>query len=120
MKKTLIAAAAIVMLVTGCASTKMGNIIPQAGGQYQVVTSGPSKEEALKSALYSAETTCKGRSMRHVMTSQQTTYKGMLSEGANDTMNKVANLAATVAGAWLPTLSSDDDYQMTMGFTCET
>lgn len=121
MKKSLIIAASIAALLTGCASgPKMGNIIPQAGGVYQVVTSGESKDEALKSALFSAESTCKERKMRHVVTSQKTAYKGMVSEDANRTINKAADIASTLSGGWIPTLSNDDDYQMTLGFTCES
>jgi hypothetical protein len=98
----------------------MGNIIPQAGGVYQVVTTGPSKDEALKSALFSAESTCKERKMRHIIASQQSAYKGMVSEDTNKTMNKAAGIISAVTGSWVPTISNDDDYQMTMGFTCES
>lgn len=121
MYKNLIIAAALATLLAGCAApTKMGNIIPQAGGKYQVVTSGESKDEALKSALFSAESTCKERKMRHIVTSQKTSYQGMVSEDANRTMDKAAGVVAALSGAWVPTLSNDDDYQITIGFACES
>ena len=109
-----------VAILGGCAaSPKMGNIIPQSGGKYQVITTGPSRDEALKSALFSAESTCKERNMRHIVSAQSTSYKGMVSEEANKTMNRAASIVGAVTGTWIPTLSEDEDYQMTLGFSCE-
>ncbi|MDO9144635.1 hypothetical protein [Rhodoferax sp.] len=120
MHKFLVVCLAGVAVLSGCAaSPKMGNIIPQSGGKYQVITSGPSRDEALKSALFSAESTCKERNMRHIVSAQSTSYKGVVSEDANKTMDRAASLVAAVTGTWIPTLSDDEDYQMTLGFSCE-
>jgi hypothetical protein len=119
-RKISFAVVAVTAILSGCASSpKMGNVIPQSGGKYEVVTTGPSNDEALQSGLFSAETTCKERKMRHVISSQSTAYKGMVSEDSNKTMDKAAQILTAVTGAWIPTLSSDDDYQVKLGFTCE-
>lgn len=119
MKKTLLTVSTILALA-GCASTpEMGNVIPQAGGIYQVAGLAESNEIALKSALYSAETTCKAQRKRHVVTGKQTKYKGTVSEDTNRSVNSAAQVLANVTGKWVPTLSNDDDYQITLTFTCE-
>lgn len=119
MKITLLLSASILALA-GCASApKMGNVIPQAGGVYQVAGVGESSEVALKSALFSAETTCKAQRKRHVITGQKTQYKGVVSEDTNRTVNAAAQVIANVTGSWVPSLSNDDDYQLTLTFACE-
>jgi len=90
-----------------------------AGGNYKTTGIGESKEDALKTALASTESTCGKRSMRHVISNEETTYKGVVSEGANRPLNKVGELAS-FAGAWLPSLGGDDDYHVTLAFTCES
>lgn len=121
MNKSQLTVLAAAIALAGCASTpRMGNVVPLAGGAYQVLGKGYTSEQALESALYSAETTCKARQRRHVITNQSTQYKGMVSEGANRAMNQAATVAAAVTKNWVPTLSSEDDYQITVGFTCES
>ncbi len=106
-------------LIVGCGSTpKMGNVIPNEGGIYQVITSAEDNESALQSALYSAETTCKNRTMRHVVLAQEVKYKGMVSESANQTINKTREIVA-FTGLWIPGLTQETDYQITMRFKCE-
>lgn len=120
MRKISFALVAVAVIFSGCASSpKMGNVIPQSGGKYEVMTTGESNDEAMKSALFSAESTCKQRNMRHVISSQSSAYKGMVSENANKTMDKAAEIVVMATGAWIPTLSSDDDYQVKLGFSCE-
>jgi hypothetical protein len=117
---TIASAFTLAFLVTGCASTpKMGNIIPAEGGIYQVVTTGETKDAALESALYSAETTCKGRQMRHVVLDQSTEYKGLVTEGTNQTIDKAQEIIAATTGTFFPTLSGENDYRNTMRFKCE-
>ena len=104
-------------LATGCAP-QMGNVIPSEGGNYQVVTTGESRDEALRSALYSAETTCKERHMRHVVLSRSTEYNGVVSEETNQVLEKAQEIVLVTSGELLPTLSGEDDYRMNMRFKC--
>lgn len=120
MQKLSFALVAATAIFSGCAATpKLGNVIPQAGGKYEVVTTGSSNDEALKSALFSAEATCKERQMRHIISSQSTSYKGLVSEDSNKAMDKAAEVLAAVTGSWIPTLSGDKDYQVKLGFSCD-
>ncbi len=105
----------------GCStisSPKMGNVIPQAEGKYQLVTSGTSEESALKSGLYTAETTCKKKKMTPVVTGQSNTYKGLLPEGNSKKVAVAVGVVSAVSGVRLPSLSGED-YQLTMDFYCE-
>lgn len=115
MRKTTIFAATI--LLAGCAAApKMANVIPRPDGVYSVTAGGATESKALQSALYSAEQTCKARSMHQIVTAQKTAYRGLLSEGVNATLNRAADIAGALA--WIPTASSDEDYQITLEFTC--
>lgn len=112
--------AAVAVISSGCATApQMGNVIPQSGGKYEVLGTGESREEALKSALFSAESTCKERKMRHVVSNQSTAYKGIVSEESNKTMGKAAEIIGMATGKWITTLSSEDDYQVKLNFSCE-
>lgn len=119
MKKTLFVLAAFAALA-GCASTpKLGNVMPMEGGVYQVDGVGGDNDEAMKSALYSAETTCKGQNKHHVVTGQKTAYKGIVSQDTNRAIDTVAQAAFAATGKILPTLSDDTDYRVTLTFKCE-
>lgn len=118
--RAVLSVIAVSLLAVGCASSpRLGNVIPQTGGNYQVMTFGASNEEALESALHSAEVTCKAKNMHHIVSGQQTKYKGVVSEDTNKALNVAQQIIASTAYTWVPTLSRDDDYQMTMSFTCE-
>lgn len=121
MRKMLLAIVAASAILSGCASTPtMGNVIPMAGGKYEVSSMGASQDEAMKSALYTAQTVCNERKMRHVIESKTTAYKGMVSEEANRTMNVAAGFLAMATKSYIPTLSGDDDYHVKLGFYCES
>lgn len=103
---------AAVAIVAGCASTpKLGNVIPEEGGIYQVVTTGESNDTALSSALHSAKTTCEQRQSRFVVLDQKTEYKGLVSESTNNVMKALP---------LIPNFSSETDYRLEMRFKCET
>lgn len=107
-------------IVTGCASgPQMGNVIPKPGGVYQVISDGVTKQDAMESALFSAESTCKTRNMRHIVTGEQTKYKGVVSEDVNNVVNAAQGIITSVSGKWMPTLSQGDDYQVMLTFSCE-
>lgn len=121
MRKMLLAIVAASAIFSGCASSPtMGNVIPLTGGNYEVASMGASQDEALKSALFTAESVCKERKMRHVIASKSTAYKGMVSEDANRAMDKASGFLMLATGAYIPTLSGDDDYQVKLGFYCES
>jgi hypothetical protein len=107
--------------VSGCASAPdIGNVIPMEGGIYQGDGMGASSESAMKSALYTAEATCKQQRKRHVIVSQKTQYKGVVSQETNRAIDGAAQALANLTGKWTPSLSNDDDYQISLTFKCES
>jgi hypothetical protein len=107
------------IFLCGCSSPKLGNVVPQAEGKYEIVASSSSNAEALKSALYSAEGTCKKRNMRHVVLSQSSAYKGVVAENTNKSIDTAAKILSSVTGKWIPSLSGAEDYQVKLEFACE-
>lgn len=106
------------LALAGCASTKPANVVPQANGVYKVTGIAATENDALQSALKTAEATCEKRNLRHVVSDQITMYKGVVSQDTNKTVNKAQELAV-YAGLWIPTLSGDSDYEVALTFTCE-
>jgi hypothetical protein len=119
--KKIFAFIAILASVTGCASTPdIGNVIPMEGGIYQGEGQGSSSESAMKSALYTAEATCKAQGKRHVVVSQKAQYKGVVSQETNRAIDGAAQALANITGKWTPSLSNDDDHQISLTFKCES
>jgi hypothetical protein len=119
MKKSIIAVLAIAALV-GCASNPpRPNVIPLAGGTYQAIGFGPTEDYALNASLRSAAKTCKDSKKRHIVTNLHTAYKGLVSEDTNRTLNKAVEVAEAFTMKSVPTLSSKDDYRVTLSFSCE-
>jgi cytochrome oxidase Cu insertion factor (SCO1/SenC/PrrC family) len=117
-KLALIIAAAA--LVSACGTTKpRGTVIPQADNTYQTIAPGGSENAALKAALASAEWECKERNMRHIVLDKQTEYKGVVSQESNKMIDTAAGIFAAASGRFVPTLSGNDDYQVTLKFSCQ-
>jgi len=104
---------------TGCTTTKMGNVIPAENDVYQVISVGKSEDAALASALYSADTTCKQRRLRHIVISHKTEYKGIISAEAGTTIEKVLEIVLEETGKKASAVSGENDYRTTMQFKCE-
>ncbi|WP_119155270.1 hypothetical protein [Caldimonas tepidiphila] len=115
----LLGALAVAVTLAGCATPRMGSVIPREGGQYQVISIGESEKAALESALYSAESTCKGRAMRHVVIDHRTEYRGLGTETAAQTIEKVGRIILGTTGQRAPQIAGEDDYRVTMQFRCE-
>lgn len=105
--------------IAGCATPKMGNVIPAENDLYQVISVGKTEDAAMASALYSAETTCKQRRLRHIVLSHKTEYKGMVSAEAGAAIEKVLDIILKETGNKSPTVTADNDYRTTMQFKCE-
>ena len=114
-------AVVVATILSGCASTtEMTNIIPREGGIYEVVATGEDKQETLSSALSAAEAECQKRGMRFVVIDRKEEYKGaLLTETTHNVVNTVSEVAS-VTGNYVPSLSSDSDYRVTMLFKCES
>ena len=115
------ATALIAAFLSGCASTEeMTNVIPRVGGIYEVVATGEDKQETLASTLSAAEAECQKRGMRFIVLDRKEEYKGaLLTETTHNVVNTVSEVAAAT-GNYVPSLSSDSDYRVTMLFKCES
>lgn len=107
-------------ILSGCATHRMGNVIPAENNLYQVISIENTEEAALASALYSAETTCKQRQLRHIVLSHKTEYKGIVSAEAGEAIGKVLDIILSETGSKTPDVSGDNDYRTTMQFKCES
>ncbi len=106
-------------ILTGCATPKMGNVIPAENDVYQVISVGKTEDAALASALYSAETTCKQRRLRHIVLSHKTEYKGLITAEAGEAVEKVLEIILKETGNKAPAVTGENDYRTTMQFKCE-
>lgn len=110
---------ALAVVLAACASTpEMGTVVPTPNG-YTATGTGESKDDALKSALYTAQVTCEKRHQRHVVHERTVEYRGLVSEEANRALDKAQEIAVVTSGKVFPTLSGDEDYRATLRFTCE-
>jgi len=98
MRHSLVIVLAAAAVFAGCTTTKMGNVIPAENDVYQVISVGKSEDAALASALYSADTTCKQRRLRHIVISHKTEYKGVVSGEAGQTIEKVLEIILDETG----------------------
>ena len=120
MNRSLYIVPVVAAILFGCASApKMGNVIPSENDLYQVISVGKSEDAALASALYSAETTCKQRRLRHIVLSHKTEYKGLVSADTGETVEKVLDIILNEAGKDTAVVSGENDYRTTMQFKCE-
>ena len=114
MKKFLLLA---LLSLTACAP-KMGTVMPYEGGRYVSTGTAANAAEALEMANRTAGQCCTDQSRRHVVLNIENQYQGVISEDAGRLLDTAADLAA-LAGGWVPTLSSGDDYQTRLTFKCE-
>lgn len=120
MLRSLFIIPVVMAVLSGCAtSPKMGNVIPAENDLYHVISVGKTADAALASALYSAETTCKQRHLRHIVLEHKTEYRGLVSESAGQIIDKALEIILEETGKTSPAASKDNDYRTTMQFRCE-
>jgi hypothetical protein len=119
MRKSLYVVFISAAVLCGCATHKMGNVIPAENNLYQVISVGKTENAALASAIYSAETTCKQRQLKHIVLSHKTEYKGIVSAETGEAIEKVLKIILSETDNKTPDVSGDNDYRTTMQFRCE-
>ncbi|MET3071999.1 hypothetical protein [Herbaspirillum seropedicae] len=117
MKIKFLSSLGLALILTACASSKPANVMPMAGGQYRTTGFGESENDAQAAALKAADAACNKQGKRFEVVNSQTKYKGVVSESTNRNLKAAGDLAAW-AGSWVPTLSGDDDYEVTLLFSC--
>ena len=105
--------------LAGCATPRTGTVIPREGGLYQVIATGQTEQRAMESALHSAESTCRGRGMRHIVLEHRAEYKGIGTESAAQAIEKVRRVLQGSTGQRAPEIAGEEDYRVSMQFRCE-
>jgi hypothetical protein len=119
MKSKYLISIALITMIAGCASGPTPNVVPMAGGTYRTTGFGESENDAQSAALKSANSTCGKSGGQLTVSTEQTKYKGVVSETSNRNLNKLSSLAENF-GALIPTLGGNDDYEVMMTFVCKS
>lgn len=110
-----VAAVALAATLAGCAHT--APVIPEEGGVFVAQAAGDSREDALKQALHTAQSTCEQRGKSPIVVDSKQGYNGLVSERTADAISKVKDAAGPLA-IGIPSLS-DGDYKLQLTFKCE-
>jgi hypothetical protein len=121
MKNRLIVATILILLTAGCSSTRTTSVMPRQDNVYQISATSDDKNDALDATLKQAKKTCKAKDMHYVVVDEQSKYQGVLSENTAKNINKAASIAEVFYFPlmFIPSLTSDDDYEVTVLFKCE-
>lgn len=104
------------VLAAGC-TTMYGTVLPQANGNYEVITAGKSKGSAMKAAQSDAENTCKKATgnKRFVSFGTNSEFTGVsIDRGEGGTTRSVIASAVEFAAK----LENDTNYDVQMTFRC--
>lgn len=112
---SIVIAAVAVAALAGCAHT--APVIPEEGGIFVTQAAGDSKEDALKQALRTAQSTCKQRGKSPIVVDSKQGYTGLVSEKTAGAVSKVKDMAGPL-GVGIPSLT-DGDYKLQLTFKCE-
>lgn len=115
--KSFVVTGIFVLLFAGCA-TNPGTVIPREGGEFHAIGKSAEKDTALESALKAAENCCRDRGKFYIVTKQEISYEGTVSEETRKTSEMVAGVAA-LTGNYIPSLAGEEDYRATVVFRCE-
>lgn len=120
---TLGAALAAVLVLTACSSNPTNTLaIQKENNQFEVTGLGKSQVIAKNNAVTAATKTCGSRSTP-VIVDEQSTYDGALKGVVDEKTGQMIQAAATVLGNIAGTgnnINSDNDYQTTLTFRCQS
>lgn len=126
MHKLLIITAST-LLLSACA-TNYGNVVPQAGGIYQITSIGDTKQETTGKALKGAEQKCSQLKKQFIVTKTEEKYIGKFASEQAHNQAKTARDAAKTIGLVSPTASQaakvtdsyfQNAFQTKLTFKCE-
>lgn len=124
MKKILSLSSALSMiLLSACASTPSNHslVIQKENNTFEVTGLGKSNLIAKNNAIMAANKTC-GQATPIVM-NEKTTYNGILQGVVDNETGKMIEAAANVLtklSGSNSSIASDDDYQVTLNFQCQS
>lgn len=106
--------------LTGCATQPpLPAVMMRENNQYEVVGQGPSRAIARERAVQAANTTCNRGGYAAVIASDQERYNGVLGEQTGRVIDNVGRAVGAVTGIRTPTMTRDDDYELTLRFYCK-
>jgi hypothetical protein len=121
MKMTLrpLATLSTLALLTACASTPTSLVIPRENSQYDTVGIGKTRIIAMNQAMQSANSTCHAQRGQAIVISDKTRYNGVVDEQTGRIIERVGSAVGAIAGIVSPSISRDDDYEVTVTFRCQ-
>lgn len=112
-----IAVVAAALGLAACASPRPpAVIVPYDDGRYTASAAGATEREALQSAVDGARAECAHASKALAVKRSSTKFKGVLTPELSKTVKEIHRVID--AAAPVPDLSSDEDYEVTVEFSC--
>jgi hypothetical protein len=102
--------------LTGCAHRPVATVLPQRGGQYEVVAQAPTERGAYTNAHDEATYTCEDRERRLTVVSQTSVYQGA-DKNERDDVNG-GNVALAIFTGRSGKERQSDDYKVTLLIEC--
>jgi hypothetical protein len=106
-------------VLTACASTPTSLVIPRENSQYDTVGMGKTRIIAMNQAMQSANSTCHAQRGQAIVISDKTRYNGVVDEQTGRIIERVGSAVGAIAGIVSPSISRDDDYDVTVTFRCQ-
>jgi hypothetical protein len=103
-------------VLAGCAHRPVATVLPQRGGQYEVVSQAPTERDAYTKAHDEAEYTCEDQKRRMVVVSQSSVYQGADKNERDDVHG--GNVALAIFTGRSGKERQSDDYKVTMLIEC--
>lgn len=119
LKILLLAALVPSLLLAACATTPSSLVIPRENSQYDTVGVGKTRLVAMNQAIKSANSTCQSQRGQMVVVSDKTRYNGVVDEQTGRIIERVGSAVGAIAGIASPSMSRDDDYEVTVTFRCQ-
>ena len=93
-------------------------VLARADNSYETIGQGKNRTQALSQALDNARSTC--RSQQPIIQNEQTRYQGVISEQTGRVIEQVGTVVGAITGQrdLGGRLARDDDYEVTLKFTC--
>lgn len=118
LRRILLAGCALPLLLSACASNPTALVIPRENNQFETIGMGKTRVIALGHAMQSATAACKNGS-RPIVVNDQSQYRGVVNEQTGRIVDQVGGIIGAITGNSTPSISRDDDYEVTVRFYCQ-
>ena len=118
MLKPLMGLALAGFVLSGCATTPNATTaIQRENNQFDVTGLGKTRVLAMNNAVSVANKTCKSSSA--VIMNEQVKYNGIVDEKTGRMIDQAAGVFGVLTGTKTAQVSRDDDYEVTLRFSCK-